>query len=104
MRLMGAGFYGHQEYKWAEKKELKKIIEGLLNTQMQNQPLALAAPEQQINRSHQGILEEESVLPCFLCSFPKYPLLATVRGRSLAFYRFGLIHFACPYVTDPLHL
>lgn len=48
---MDTGCYGEQEYKWAQK-ELKKITERLLNAQMQNQPLALAVPEQQITRSH----------------------------------------------------
>lgn len=36
----------------SSKNELNKIIEKLLNAQMQNQPLALAVLEEQITRSH----------------------------------------------------
>lgn len=36
----------------SSKNELNKIIEKLLNAQMQNQPLALAVRGEQITRSH----------------------------------------------------
>lgn len=49
------------------KKELNKIIEKLLNARVQNQPLALAVPEEQITRSHYVTLESQSC-PVF-CTF-----------------------------------
>lgn len=60
----------------------KKIMEKLSNAQMQNQPLALAVPEQQIaSLKYQG---KSQSCPIFVL-FPKVPIIGHCQIKQLKF-------------------
>lgn len=60
------------------KKELKKIIERLLNAQMQNQPLALSVPELRYIRGRVSIA-------LFFVLFPKVPIIGYCQRKEPGF-------------------